>query len=114
MLCFDLVTCYLNQGNEGDKHELYKSTWVIKRGFIIIDELRKMSHLFSNNIDWEILGQEGMRFEKSFKSYSNDQWLWCREQTWFNMVDIQHALMLNKNIIDERILITLRNWSLKC
>ena len=51
-----------------------------------------------------------MRFEKSFKSYSNDQWLWCREQTWFNMVDIQHALMLNQNIIDERILITLRNW----
>jgi hypothetical protein len=56
MLCFDLVTCYLNQGNEGDKHELYKSTWVIKRGFITIDELREMSHLFSNNIDWEILG----------------------------------------------------------
>jgi len=50
-----------------------------------------------------------MRFEKSVKSYSNDQWLLCREQTWFNMTNILHALMLNQNIIDERILITLRN-----
>ena len=54
-----------------------------------------------------------MRFEKSFKSYSNDQWLLYREQTWFNMIDILHALMLNQNNIHERILITLRNWSLK-
>jgi hypothetical protein len=44
-----------------------------------------------------------MRFEKIFKSYSNDQWLLCREQTWFNMVDILHALILNKKIIDEMI-----------
>jgi hypothetical protein len=44
-----------------------------------------------------------MRFEKNFKSYSNDQWLLCREQTWFKMVDILHALMLNKKIIDEMI-----------
>jgi hypothetical protein len=29
------------------------------------------------------------------------------------MIDILHALMLNQNIIDERILITLRNQSLK-
>jgi hypothetical protein len=29
------------------------------------------------------------------------------------MEDILYALMLNKNIIDERILITLRNWLLK-
>jgi len=29
------------------------------------------------------------------------------------MTDILHALMLNRNIINERILITLRNWSLK-
>ena len=29
------------------------------------------------------------------------------------MGDILHALMLNRNIIDERILITLRNQSLK-
>jgi hypothetical protein len=36
-----------------------------------------------------------MRFEKSFKFYPNDQWLLCREQTWFNMTDILHALMLN-------------------
>jgi hypothetical protein len=54
-----------------------------------------------------------MRFENSFKSYSNNQWLLYREQTWFNMSDILHALMLNQNIIDERILITLKNWSLK-
>jgi hypothetical protein len=54
-----------------------------------------------------------MRFENSFKSYSNNQWLLYREQTWLNMSDILHALMLNQNIIDERILITLKNWSLK-
>jgi hypothetical protein len=54
-----------------------------------------------------------MRFEKSFKSYSNDQWLLCREQSWFNMTNIFYALMLNQNIIDEMILIILRNWSLK-
>ena len=35
------------------------------------------------------------------------------EQTWFNMADTPHALMLNSNIIDERILITLKNRSLK-
>ena len=49
-----------------------------------------------------------MKFEKSFKSYSNDQWLLCREQTWYNMADILNVLMLNWNIIDERILITLK------
>jgi hypothetical protein len=65
--------------------------------------------MFSNSTDWEILAQDGMRFAKRFKSYSNDQWLFCREQTWFNMIDILHALMLNQSIIDERILITLRN-----
>ena len=72
-----------------------------------------MFHLFSNSNDWEILGQGGMRFEKSFKSYSNNQWLLFKEQTWFNMANIVHALMLNQNIIDERILITLRYQSLK-
>jgi hypothetical protein len=46
-------------------------------------------------------------------SYSNDQWLLCREQTRFNMTSILHALMLNQNIIDEIILIILRNQSLK-
>jgi hypothetical protein len=29
------------------------------------------------------------------------------------MIDMLHVLMLNQNIIDERILITLRNHSLK-
>jgi len=33
-----------------------------------------MFHLFSNTIDWEIFSQHGMRFEKDFKFYSNDQW----------------------------------------
>jgi hypothetical protein len=70
--------------------------------------------MFSNSIDWEIIGQGGMRFEKSFKSYSNNQWLLCKEQTWFNLADILRASILNRNIIDKRILITLRNWSLKC
>jgi len=53
---------------------------MINRGFIILGELGKMSHLLSNSIDWEILGQDGMRFKKSFKSYSNDQWLFYIEQ----------------------------------
>jgi hypothetical protein len=65
-----------------------------------------MFHPFSNSIDWEILSQDRMKFEKVFKSYLNDQWLLYKEQTCFNMIDILHALMLNQNIIDERILIT--------
>jgi hypothetical protein len=35
-----------------------------------------------------------MRFEKNFKSYSKDQWLLCKKQTWFKMVDMLHALTL--------------------
>jgi hypothetical protein len=54
-----------------------------------------------------------MRFEKSFKFYLNDQWLLYKKQTWFNMADILHALVLNQDIIDEIILITPRNMSLK-
>jgi hypothetical protein len=50
-----------------------------------------------------------MRFEKSFKSYSDNQWLLCRKQTWFIMTNILHALILNQNIIDEIILIILKN-----
>jgi len=55
---------------------------VIKKWFITLGELGKIFNILSNSIDWEILDQGGMRFEKSFKSYSNDQWLLCREQTW--------------------------------
>jgi hypothetical protein len=44
-----------------------------------------------------------MKFEKSFKSYSDDKLLLCGEQTWYNMADILQALMLNQNIIDEMI-----------
>jgi len=86
---------------------------VIKIWFITLDELEKIFNILSNSINWEILSQCGMRFENSFKSYSNYQWLLCREQTWFNMADILNVLILNQDIIDERILITLRNWSLK-
>ena len=86
---------------------------MIKREFITLCKLEKIFYMFLNNIDREIIGQDGMRFEKSFKSYPNNQWLLCREQTWFNMAGILHVLMLNRNIIDERILIVLRNWSLK-
>jgi len=43
-----------------------------------------------------------MRFEKCFKSYSSDQWLLCKEQTWFNMVNILYSLMLNQNIINKK------------
>jgi hypothetical protein len=73
-------------------------TWVIKRRFITLGELEKMFYIFLNSIDWEIIGQGGMKFEKSLKSYSNDQWLLCKKQTWFNMANILHALMLNHNI----------------
>ena len=34
-----------------------------------------------------------MRFEKSFKSYSNNQWLRYWEQTWFDRVDAFHAII---------------------
>jgi hypothetical protein len=37
--------------------------------------------------------QYRMRFEKNFKSYSNNQWLWYSEQTWFDIVDTLHAIM---------------------
>jgi hypothetical protein len=41
----------------------------------------------------------------------NDYYI--EKKTWFNIADIFHVLMLNENIIDERILIKLRNRSLK-
>jgi hypothetical protein len=37
--------------------------------------------------------QDRMRFGKSFKSYSKNQWLWYWEQTWFDRVDIIHIIM---------------------
>jgi hypothetical protein len=90
-------------------------TWIIRRylsdqeRLITLGKLNEIFHLFSNSIDRKIIGQSGMRFEKSLKSYSNDQWLLCKEQAWFNMTNILYFLMLNHNIIDENILITLRN-----
>jgi len=38
---------------------------VIKKGFITLDELEKIFHMFSNSIDCENIGQCGIRFEKS-------------------------------------------------
>jgi hypothetical protein len=46
---------------------------VIKREFITLCKLEKIFYMFLNNIDREIIGQDGMRFEKSFKSYPNNQ-----------------------------------------
>jgi hypothetical protein len=82
----------------------------LREDFITLCEIEKMFHLFSNSINWEIFGQGGMRFKKGFKSYSNDQLLLCRESTWFNMANMLLALMLNKNISDKMVLITMRNW----
>jgi hypothetical protein len=101
------------------KEQTLGITWIIRRylsdqeRLITLGELDKIFNLFANSIDRKILGQGGMRFEKSLKSYSNDQWLLCKEQTWFNMTNILYFLMLNQNIIDEMILIILRNRSLK-
>jgi hypothetical protein len=86
---------------------------VIKKWFINVDESAKYFICSQIVLIKNIIGECAIRFEKSFKSYLNNQWLLCREQTWFNMVDILHALMLNQNIIDENILITLRYRSLK-
>jgi len=40
---------------------------VITRFASTLGELEKILHMFSNSIDYEILGQGGMSFEKSFK-----------------------------------------------
>jgi hypothetical protein len=59
------------------QHKVYKGTWMIKRGFITLDELGKIFYLFSNSINWEILGQRGMRFQKvsNFIQMINDYYL---------------------------------------
>ena len=43
-----------------------------KNRFIILGELEKLFHVFSNSIDCEIIGQCGMSFEKSFKILSKE------------------------------------------
>jgi hypothetical protein len=43
---------------------------VINGVFITLDELGQMLYMFSNSIDYEIIAQSGMKFEKSFESYS--------------------------------------------
>jgi hypothetical protein len=68
---------------------------MINRRFITSDELEKIFYLLSNNIDWKFLNQGKIKFEKGLKSYSNNHWLLCIEQIWFNMTNIIHALMLN-------------------
>ena len=81
---------------------------MIKKKFITLDELRKIFNIFSNSIDWEIMGQDEMRFEILYKYYLNYQWLLCKEQTRFNITNILYVLKLNQNIIDEMILIILK------
>ena len=76
---------------------------MINREFITLGELEKILHLFSNSIDKKNFGQNKMRFQKNFKFYSIDQWLLYREQTWFNIANILHNLMLNQNLIDKKI-----------
>jgi hypothetical protein len=63
------------------------------RGFITLGELEKIFYLFSNSIDYKSLHKVKWGFEKSFKSYLKNQWLWCWEQTWFGRVDTLHAIM---------------------
>jgi hypothetical protein len=63
--------------------------------------------MLSNSID--CIAQGEMRFKKKIKSYSNNQWLWYWEQTWFDKVDTLHTIYLNQDIVDEEITITLRN-----
>ena len=80
-----------------------------REDFITLCELEKIFHVSSNSIDREIFSQEGMRFKKGFKSYSNDQLILCREWTRFKMANMLIALMLNKNISDKMVWITMRN-----
>ena len=89
-------------------HELYESTLVINIWFRTLGELENIFNIFSNSIDWEIMGQDEMRFEILCKYYLNYQWLLCKEQTRFNITNILYVLKLNQNIIDEMILIILK------
>ena len=41
----------------------------MKWWFVTLGELRKNIYVFSNSTDYEIFDQDGMKFEKSFKSY---------------------------------------------
>jgi len=52
-----------------------------------------IDHLKWISIDCQILAQGIMRFKKSSRSFSNDQWLWYWEQKWFDIVDILHAII---------------------
>jgi len=55
MLYFDYVTNYLNRGNEEANiryiMNYIKGIWAIKRGFITLDELEKLFHMFLNSMD---------------------------------------------------------------
>ena len=51
--------------------------------------------------------QDAMKFEKKVSNLiKTNQWLWCWEQTWFNIIDTLHAISINQNIFYERIIIT--------
>jgi len=73
---------------------------------------KKIFCLFLNSINWEIFGQDEMRFEKSFKSYSNNQWLLCREYIWYK---IKHYwwndINYTKKLVIERLSQTTNDFS---
>jgi len=66
---------------------------MIKKWFIILSELEKIFDLFSNSIDREIIMQGRMIFQKTFKYYLKNKWLWCWEQIWFDKGDTLHVQM---------------------
>jgi hypothetical protein len=54
VLSFDFVPCYLGKGKKWADVEYnidYMKVFEWSRGFITLDELEKMFHMFSNSID---------------------------------------------------------------
>jgi hypothetical protein len=51
--------------------------------------------------------QDAMRFEKKISNLiKTNQWLWCWEQTWIDIIDTLYVISINQNIFYERIIIT--------
>jgi len=112
-----LTTHFLNQGNKMGiyliYHKIYECIRVIKRGFITMDELGKMVHLFFNNIDYEIPVYGIKRFKKSLNIIKQ-----INNYNVENKYDLtEHTLSMlkcsNQNILDKMIIITPINQSLK-
>ena len=75
--------------------------------FITIGELEKIFNIFSNSIDCKSLCKMQWNLKKKVSNLiKTNQWLWCWEQTWFNIIDTLHAISINQNIFYERIIIT--------